>query len=62
MPRGEPKNAKAADKIVLPFDNHREETEATHPFCVFALGAMLVVLDFEKALYELQVGKFIGSL
>ena len=47
------KYAKSVDGKVLPFEIHAEEIEATHPFQVFALRAMLVVSYFEKALYEL---------
>ncbi|GAX18449.1 hypothetical protein FisN_2Lh103 [Fistulifera solaris] len=38
---------------VIPFDILKENIEATHPFAVFPLRAMLAVSYFEKALYEL---------
>jgi oligoendopeptidase F len=47
------KYAKNAQGQVLPFEIIQQEIEATHPFAVFQLRAMLVVSYFEKALYEL---------
>lgn len=38
---------------VIPFEILKENIEATHPFAVFPLRAMLAVSYFEKALYEL---------
>lgn len=38
---------------VIPFEILKENIEATHPFAVFSLRAMLAVSYFEKALYEL---------
>jgi Zn-dependent oligopeptidase len=45
------KHAKTSE--VIPFDILKENIEATHPFAVFPLRAMLAVSYFEKALYEL---------
>jgi len=42
--------AKDRSGAVLPWDLHRKELEATHPYQVFTLRAMLAVPYFEKAL------------
>jgi len=42
--------AKDRSGAVLPWDLHQKELEATHPYQVFTLRAMLAVPYFEKAL------------
>lgn len=47
------KYAHDLDGNPIPFEIIEEEINATHPFEVFKLRAMLAVSYFEKALYEL---------
>jgi hypothetical protein len=45
--------AKDRDGKPLPWELHKQDIEATHPYEVFGLRAMICVPYFEKALYEL---------
>mmetsp|Transcript_38748 Transcript_38748/g.43422 ORF Transcript_38748/g.43422 Transcript_38748/m.43422 type:complete len:676 (+) Transcript_38748:59-2086(+) len=47
------KYAVSRDGSVLPWDLIKEDMEASHPYKVFALRAMIAVPYFEKALYEM---------
>ena len=48
------KYAISRDGEALPWDIHKADVEASHPYKVLALRAMIAVPYFEKALYEMK--------
>ena len=48
------KYAISRDGEPIPWDMIKEDLEASHPYKVFALRAMIAVPYFEKALYEMD--------
>lgn len=50
------KYAVSRDGTAVPWDLIKEDMEASHPYKVFSLRAMIAVPYFEKALYEMSEG------